>query len=151
MVRTAEAFHFLAPGEGKPLHVLGETIKIKLRGSDTGGLYSMIETEAPPGGGPPIHLHHREDESFYVLEGEFEVRLGDQTLRAVSGSFLFAPRGVPHTYRNVGNTTRRFVAVISPPGFQDFFEEIHELSQAGPPPVEEVVTCARKYDLEFVR
>jgi quercetin dioxygenase-like cupin family protein len=149
MQTTISAPKLLAPSEGEALRVLGETITIKVRGEETGGAYSMIETVAPPGGGPPLHVHHREDESFYVLEGEFEVRIADETLRVGPGAFLFAPRDIPHTYRNVGDSPGRFVAVISPPGFERFFKEVHELGQEGPPAREALLALARKYDLEF--
>jgi mannose-6-phosphate isomerase-like protein (cupin superfamily) len=87
---------FIKPGEGKVLDVLGEMLTIKVSGKDTGGTYAVIEEVSPPSGGPPLHLHHREDEAFYVLEGEYEIQCGDDKFIASPGTFVLAPNKIPH-------------------------------------------------------
>jgi len=140
----------LGPGEGHGLRVFAEEVRILLAGEETGGQYAMIETAAPPGGGPPLHVHRREDEAFYVREGQFEVRVGEETLCATPGTFLFAPRGIPHTYRNVGPERGLLIVAISPPGFERFFEELDALCRDGPPPMDEVTWLAGRYELTFL-
>jgi mannose-6-phosphate isomerase-like protein (cupin superfamily) len=134
--------------EGRKLNVVGDTITIKLRGADTGGAYAVIEALTPPQGGPPLHVHRREDETFFVLEGEFEFSIGTRAVCAIPGTTLFGPRGIPHTFKNIKNA--RMLVVISPPGFEKFFEEVHELSQQDPPGPERLLPLARKYELEIL-
>ena len=69
---------------------------------DTGGQYSVFETITRPGMGTPLHVHHREEETFYVLKGEYEFHVGAETIRATPGTLLIGPRDVPHWFRNVG-------------------------------------------------
>ena len=89
---------------------------------------AVVETHDQPGGGPPPHIHHREDETFQILEGEYEFSVAGKTIRACQGDTLFAPRDIPHTYRYVGKTPGRLLTVITPAGFEGFFEEIGALS-----------------------
>ena len=94
-------------GGGKQVNVLGIPIFIRLHGRDTGGVLSVVESIDLPGGGPPPHIHHREDETFQILEGEFEFSVGDKKIIAKQGATVFAPRGIPHTYRYLGQTPRQ--------------------------------------------
>jgi len=142
---ATEAFKAVFPQEGKPLVMMSEKIRIRLRGDDTGGAYSVIEDETPPQAGPPLHVHSREDETFYVLEGEYEVQIGDAIVRATPGTYLYAPREVPHSFRNISERAGRLLIVFSPPGFEHFFEEVDALASAGPPAFEEVVNLAASY------
>jgi quercetin dioxygenase-like cupin family protein len=90
----------LSPEGGKVLHILGDTLTIKVSGEETNGEFAIIHEVSPPQGGPPLHVHHREDEAFYVLDGEYEVQFGDRTIPAVPGSFIFAPRDIPHAFKH---------------------------------------------------
>src|SRR5688572_4918382 len=76
----------------------------KVKSNETRGAFSIVEVVVQPGTGPEPHRHSKEDEAFYILEGQYEFRVGKQVIQAAAGSFLFAPRGIPHTYRNVGTT-----------------------------------------------
>jgi mannose-6-phosphate isomerase-like protein (cupin superfamily) len=140
----------VASGEGRRLSVVGDFITIKLRGSDTNGVCSVVEEETPPQGGPPPHRHQREDEVFFVLEGHFDVRIADKTVEAPPGTHLFVPKGTPHAFKNVGTTTGRVLVTILPAGFERFFEEVHELGQQGPVAIEVMATLAQRYGLEFL-
>src|SRR5215468_8983884 len=88
---------FRAPGEGQAVWFLDNHMTIKATASSTGGAFGLVESLIAPGFSPPLHVHHREDESFWVLEGELSMRCGDRTFRACAGSFVFLPRDVPHT------------------------------------------------------
>src|SRR4028119_1219323 len=90
------------PAEGsRSLRIFGELVTCKVTSDQTGGAYSLFEVTTQPGKGPPPHVHHREDESFYVLEGEYEFLVGGDALKAGAGSLLYVPKGTLHTHRNV--------------------------------------------------
>lgn len=150
MGRTNGKIKSVGPGGGKKLDVLGDEIFVKLSGEDTDGAFAVIEELTPPGGGPPLHMHHREDEAFYVLDGEYDIRVGDRVVRARSGAFAFLPREIPHTFQNVGTRRGGMLVTIIPAGFERFFEEVSGLSASGPPHVAQVVALARKYELEIL-
>src|SRR4028119_1346368 len=88
-----------APGEGESVWVVGDLITLKLTSEDTGGAFALFEGLVAPGGGPPPHIQHREDESFYVLEGEYEFVVEGRTMKTGSGSLLYVPRGNLHAHR----------------------------------------------------
>ena len=130
------------------LHVVGDLIRIKLAGSETGQPFSVIEEETPPNGGPPLHRHSREDEAFYVIEGEFEFRIGEAALQPEAGTYILAPRGIPHTFKNIGETTGRVMATISPPGFEKFFVEVDALGETATRA--ELLELAESFGLEML-
>jgi len=113
----------LASGEGESVWLLGDLYTFKAVSEDTGGAFALWETTSPPQGGPPPHLHHREDETFYVLEGEMEFWAGGETIRAGAGYFVYIPRGTMHTFKNVGTTPATFLGTVVPGGFEKFFLE----------------------------
>jgi quercetin dioxygenase-like cupin family protein len=133
---------------GTRVNILGIPMVIRLHGRDTDGLISVVESHDLPGGGPPPHIHQREDETFQVLEGEYEFTVGGQTLVAQKGATLFAPRGIPHTYRYLGQTPGRLMVALTPSGFEGFFEEVGAL---GPhQDIPRVIEIGKKYGLEFL-
>ena len=135
---------------GKKLSVLGIPMVIRLHGRDTGGIVSAVESHDVPGGGPPPHIHRREDETFQILEGEYEWTVGDKKFVAQKGTTIFAPRGIPHTYRYLGKTPGRLMCVITPSGFEGFFEEVGALSPEQQQDIPAVMALAGKYGLEFL-
>ena len=148
------------PNDGQPWWVLGHLLDIKAMGDHTLGTYSLTEvTVAPaPIPGPPPHIHKAEEEAIYVVEGTVNVRLGDETIVAEPGAFIFMPRGTVHTFWNPGSTPARFILILSPPGFEGFFREAGEPASARvlpkpaerPPKVEKLVAIARKYNMELL-
>jgi quercetin dioxygenase-like cupin family protein len=125
----------LRPGAGANIrNPLGGPLTFKLRGEQSDGAMLVLETEASPGEGPPLHVHDRQDEWLYVLEGEMRFRLGDHVVSAPAGAFAFIPRGVPHCWQNVGSTLSLMLAVIAPPGLERFFERYTELPKASQTP-----------------
>ncbi len=109
----------------------GGWLAFHARGEQTGGELTAFESTAAPGEGPPFHLHVREDELLYVLEGRLRVRLEDAFHEAPAGSVLFISRGVPHAWQNVGETPARFLALFTPaaPGMEAFFERAAEVPE----------------------
>jgi len=137
----------LSPGEGTHLDVLGGVITLLVSGKQTSGAFTVLSATHPPGGGTPLHTHHREDEALYILEGEYEIQCGDKTVRAGAGSFIFAPRDVAHKLTNVSTGPSTVLGVVSPAGFEGFWEEISQL--AAPPDIEKILAIAKKYELEI--
>ena len=145
------ALKHLRPGEGPTCTVLGtDIVCCKAASSDTGGAYSLLETIVPPGGGPPPHVHHREDEAFYVLEGQFEFQVANQTIQAGPGSFLIAPRDIPHSFRNSGSTPGKLLITVQPAGFENFIAELGQIPMTDPPDWPRLSAVANKYGLEFL-
>src|SRR5438067_2286837 len=136
-------------GEGKSVNVIGNAITIRLHGCDTGGVLSVAESIDQPGGGPPPHIHHREDETFQVLEGEYEFTCGDKTFKVRKGATIFAPRGVPHAYRYIGSTPGQLMVTMTPAGFEQFFEEVGAL-EPQQQQIPRVIEIGKKYGLEFL-
>ena len=98
----------IRPGDGRSLRVLGEVVTYKITSERTGGAYSLFEVVSEPGGGPPPHVQHREDEAFYVLEGEYEFLDDDgRTMKVGKRSLVYVPKGNLHTYKNVGRPPAR--------------------------------------------
>ena len=96
----------------------------KASGEDTGGAYSLTDSMVPPQGDPSPHIHHREDEAFRVLEGELEVLVGENKFKAGAGSFVHLPKGVLHSYQNVGTGPARLLTLMVPAGLERFVEEV---------------------------
>jgi mannose-6-phosphate isomerase-like protein (cupin superfamily) len=140
----------LGPGEGKTINMLGISITFKAMKEDTGGAYSLLEAIVM-GSGPPQHIHKAEEEAFYVLEGEVNVQIGDQTIRGAAGSFVLIPRGTVHTFWNAGSTPAKLLGILSPPGFEQFFIEVvgeEEMDTATL--AERGMAAAQKYNMEIV-
>lgn len=135
---------------GRTVNVLGKPMVIRIHGRDTGGVLSVVESHDSPGDGPPPHIHHREDETFQILEGEYEFMVGGKTIPAKPGTTLFAPRGVAHTYRYLGQTPGRLMCVITPSGFEGFFEEIGALTPQQQQDIPRVIEIGKKYGLEIL-
>lgn len=96
-----------------------------LSGEQTGGRYSLTEFAAapPPALAAPIHIHHDADEAVYILEGDFQFTVNDQTIPASAGSYILVPKGTPHTVANIGPSIGRMLVILTPPGFEKFWEE----------------------------
>jgi len=142
--------------QGALISVLGEIMQLKVTGDDTGGSLCVVELTSFPHNGPPPHIHHREDESFYVIEGRFSFLLDNRTIEASSGSFCRVPKGTLHTYQNIGTKPGRALVILTPAGFEKFWVEIADLvvnpaGPSGPPSPESVARLMRlapKYGLE---
>lgn len=139
----------LSAGEGKEL--MERFVVYKLSGADTGGTFALVEHNvAPRALAAPVHTHADEDEYSYILEGEITAEVGDEVIRLTPGMLLSKPRGVPHAFWNSGDTPARLLEIISPAGFEHYFEELALMvSGGGPPDLDGIVSLGRKYGVEF--
>lgn len=135
---------------GKAVNILGIPMLIRVQGSETNGTLAVVESHDQPGDGPPPHIHHREDETFQILEGEYEFSVAGKTVSAKKGDTLFAPRNIPHTYRCVGANGGKLSVIITPSGFEKFFEEIGAMTPQEQQDIPRVMAVAIKFGLEFL-
>jgi mannose-6-phosphate isomerase-like protein (cupin superfamily) len=133
------------------VNVLGDIITIKIAAEQTDGMFSLLEVSVPPQNGPPLHIHNREVESYYILEGDFELTVNDRTVKAPVGTFVSVPKGVPNTYKNVGNKEGRFLMFYSPADASNSFEEVGQpVSSTTPPDMDKMMSVMDKYGMEIV-
>ena len=122
----------------------GGTVSILANGTETGGAFTLLESVQIPGSEPPLHVHEREDELFYILKGEVSVIVGDTVHKLVAGQTLFLPRGVPHTFR-IKSPVAQALNFITPAGFEKWFQTIgtpaksFDLPELAGPPSETMV------------
>jgi quercetin dioxygenase-like cupin family protein len=143
-------------GEGKSLWLITDLHTFKAVGEDTNGGFSLTELTVQPQFGPPPHIHHREDESFYILEGEFEFLYEDSTFVAGPGSFVYLPKGRLHMHRAAGDAPAKALVLVTPAGVEKFIEEAGEpaIDKSSPPAppelseIERIVAIAQKYGIE---
>jgi quercetin dioxygenase-like cupin family protein len=115
--------HSIAGGDGERIWIVGDTMTLKATAESTGGSLMLLENLTSPGGGPPPHVHTREDEFWYVLDGTFEIRLGDEVHVLGPGGFAYASRGTIHNFRNTAETPSRILVGFTPAGMEGFFRE----------------------------
>lgn len=144
------------PGEGRSVWVVGDRYTIKVSGDDSAGAFAMIEAWIPPGSGPPPHIHHRDDEGFYLLEGSVEFHVDGQVLRPEPGAWITLEKGSLHWFRNVGESPARMLILATPAGIERFFLEVGrpatEADEPLPPTPEEIerlLAVSASYGLEI--
>lgn len=130
------------------LSVLGTEVQVFLDAAQTGGQYTAYRCVVPPNVGPPPHRHDGFDEAFYVLQGTFEILSGTETHRLEAGAYVFVPRGVVHTFRNVGEGPAIFLGTATPAGHEGFFEDADSLE--GPLTPEVAVALCARHGIELV-
>jgi len=146
----------LKPGEGESVWSLGGRFTSKANGGDTESRFAMVESVAFQTTEPPLHIHHREDEAWYVLEGAMTFYVGDEVLQATSGCFVYAPMGIPHTF-TVDVEPTRVLVFASPAGFESFALELGHPAVSDDPPADLAVPgpevlgpVAARYGIEVV-
>ncbi|MGA0557147.1 cupin domain-containing protein [Larkinella sp. VNQ87] len=137
----------VSPEEGNSVSVAGSTYRILVRGKDTGNAFATIDMLVPPGGGPGPHAHADFEESFYVIDGEIEVKSEFGTYVATKGTFINIPKGgVVHGFKNKTQQTAHLLCTVVPAGLESFFEEIGQPVAAGqflPPPQLDAATIKK--------
>jgi len=128
-------------------------VRVVASADATDGAFSMVEATEPPGSAAPLHVHHREAEAFFVLDGAIELTCGEQTVAARTGDFVYTPKGVAHKYTVVGDRAARILLFFSRPGFESFFLDGGspvDQPPAGPPDPERMQQLFAKYDLDVL-
>ena len=144
----ASALVFHDSGGGEPIRWRAEML-VKAAAEDTGGAFSLLETVTAPGGGPPLHLHDRVDEAFYVLDGTYEFVCGDRSIAAGTGDFVLLPRGVPHRYRS-GNQGGRMLMLFSPGGTEQYFRDLAAVMSEREPSADEFQRLAEHHGIRLL-
>lgn len=121
----------LTPGEGRraDLASVGIFNTTKLGSGELGSTFDVMETEVAPDAGPPLHVHNDFDEAFYVLEGDFRIRIEGETIDAPPGSFVYIPRGVPHSWTNTGERPARVLSLGAPASLETFLTDLGAATQ----------------------
>jgi quercetin dioxygenase-like cupin family protein len=131
------------PSEGRTIGVVGDVYRFLATGEETDGKYALFEALVPPGGGPPPHIHSREVEAFYILEGELAIYLGEQRHAAIAGTFANVPIGTLHFFRNESEKPVRLLITLAPAGLEKMFFEVGQPVAPGatsaPPPTPEIL------------
>ncbi len=112
------------PAEGRTIAVVGDVYRFLATGDDTDGKYAMWEAVVPPGGGPPPHVHSREEEGFCVLEGEVTLHVGDERVVVTAGTFANVPVGTAHSFKNEGSRPAKMLISVAPAGLERMFFEV---------------------------
>ncbi|MEH1965683.1 cupin domain-containing protein [Nostoc sp.] len=153
---------FIPPGKGSTYLVLGDLYTILATGKDTGGEYGVYEAVMQPQSTIPPHFHDQTDEAHYILEGEVEYQIDDQTIIATPGTFLNFTKGQCHTFKNIGSKPAKMLTWVTPAGGEQFFVEVGKpvklplneeerslLGIVNPADFEKAVVIAAKY-VQFV-
>jgi mannose-6-phosphate isomerase-like protein (cupin superfamily) len=147
----------VARDEGEARWWFGSLAVIKATAADTGGLMTIVEITNPPGWAGPLHVHHREDEGFWILEGSATIEVGDTVIEAHAGDYAFGPRDIPHRY-TVGAAGCRMLFLLTPGGMEDLIIATSEpaASRTLPPPsqeapdLERIAALAKAYGNELL-
>ncbi len=131
----------------KSFPVLGDQVDMLVTQEMTGGQSATLVETSPPGGGPPPHKHQNEDETFFVIEGDYEFLVDGEWIRASAGDSFYRSRGTIHTFRNCGTTTGRILIFVHPGGFQSYLEEISPLSV--PADLPKLIEISNRYGISF--
>jgi quercetin dioxygenase-like cupin family protein len=130
---------------------LGSRVWLRANAEQTGGAMGVIDQIVPPGLGSPYHVHHHEDESFYVLEGEIRFFSGEQSWVLGAGGFAFLPRGIPHGFRTEGDVPSRSLLLATPGGFEAFVAELSTVEPpAGPPDMAALIAAAGRHGVDIL-
>ena len=124
---------------------LRKRVRVHISGSDTDGSFALLESTGPAGDHTPLHVHHHDDEAFYVLEGEVTLWAGDETHVLRAGESAFALKGVPHALR-VGDAPARWLVTSTPAGFEAF---VRAVAATAPGP-EELTRIAAEHGIEIL-
>lgn len=153
--KTTDRVYTRADGEGEAYWFVGALLQRKAGGTETEGKFALLDQTMPPGYAVPRHIHVNEDEAWYVLDGAMTFYCGDHVIEASERSWVFAPRGVPHTFK-VGSNGARALTFAFPSTFADFVAEMGEpaphMTVPPPAPVDQrrLADVAHKYGIEIV-
>ena len=149
MLECAPQPVMLDANEGRAVECLDMQVIIKVPSAASGGSVGIAEMLVPPGEGPPMHIHRREEEAFHVLEGHFRFWCDGRSWDGREGATVLLPRDLPHTFQNVGDAPGRLLAAVTPGGFERFFERCHERGLRVPEDAAALRALAAEFGMEF--
>lgn len=157
MMLTQQKPYALAHDDGQALWFLGNVLThVKASGEQTDGAYGLVEQILPAGFASPWHMHHAEDETFYVLEGAITFLCGEMRVAGGPGTFVYGPRGVPHGFRASADSPARLLLLNTPAGFERFVLELSEPATAvsspptAPPDLAKLMAVAARYNIDIL-
>ena len=128
----------------------GRDLVFKVSGDETGGAFDYFVVVVAPHGGPPLHVHHAQEETLHVLSGRFKVRVGDEEVVLEQGGFAFMPSGLPHAFLNLTDEPAEIVVVYTPGGGATFYAELGPLTRNGTPDRAEVAACFERHGMSLL-
>jgi mannose-6-phosphate isomerase-like protein (cupin superfamily) len=147
----ATQFKVLAPGEGLRLQSgPGRDLIFKVTGEDTGGAFDYFIVEVAPKGGPPLHVHHKQEETIHVVKGRYKIRIGDEIFYCEEGGFAYLPSKIPHAFLNLTDAPGEIIVVYTPGGGHKFYEEFGPISRSGAPDRKVLAALFEKYDMTLL-
>jgi quercetin dioxygenase-like cupin family protein len=151
MPTTTAPHTVLAPDEGLRLQSgPGRDLIFKVTGEDTGGAFDYFIVEVAPHGGPPLHVHHKQEETIHVLNGQFKVRIGDEHFQLKEGGFAYLPSKIPHAFLNLTDQPAEIIVVYTPGGGHKFYEELGPATRNGTPDRTVVAAIFEKHDMSLL-
>ena len=126
----------------------GTTVRISSR--ETDGEYCVCEMSTPPNEGVALHVHDRDEEFYYILEGVYEMRVANERITAKAGAMVVIPKNVPHSFRNSGDITARAVMIFRPGGFDRLLDEIRQYRAVGSLAEEQRQACLARWGIRFL-
>ncbi len=148
---AAPAPAVVPPDAATVIHAFGDEIIIHLGGSETDGVQTLFTSITPPGGGPPPHYHTREDEWFMPLAGRIDFFIDGVWQEIPIGTLVYAPKGVVHTFKNIGDEPSRLLTHVTPSGMESFFAECAEIfARPGAPDMEQIAAISARCGIYFV-
>jgi quercetin dioxygenase-like cupin family protein len=151
MTATTAGPSALAPEDGLRLQSgPGRDLVFKLTGEDTHGALDYFMCEVAPHGGPPLHVHHHQDETLHVISGRFKVRIGDENHTLEPGGFAYLPAGLPHAFLNLTDEPAELIITFTPGGGHKFFEELGPATRTGNPDRDEVAAIFERHGMTLL-
>lgn len=151
MTMTTSQYKVLGPSEGLRLQSgPGRDLIFKVTGEDTNGAFDYFIVEVAPRGGPPLHVHHKQEETIHVLKGRYKIRIGDEVFRCEEGGFAYLPSKIPHAFLNLTDEPGEIVVVYTPGGGHKFYEELGPISRSGQPDPMAIAAVFARHDMTLL-
>ncbi|MEP7359771.1 MAG: cupin domain-containing protein, partial [Anaerolineales bacterium] len=144
---------YVVLGEGDGLRLQsgpGRDLIFKVTGEDTGGALDYFIVQVAPHGGPPLHVHHFQEETIHVLKGRYKIRIGEEIFYVNEGGFAYLPSKVPHAFLNLTDEPGEIIVVYTPGGGHHFYEELGPLSRSGTASRQEIAAVFEKHGMTLL-
>src|ERR1041384_5533089 len=150
-MKTMPRPKFLARDDGLRLQSgPGRDLVFKVTGDDTGGAFDYFVVDVAPHGGPPLHVHHRQEEAIHALPGRYRVRIGDEEFTLEEGGFAYMPAGLPHAFLNITGEPGRIVIVYTPGGGHRFYAEFGPVARSGTADRPEIAAVFERHEMTLL-